>query len=156
MDHDFRTEDDLIAYLVRTGGCEEEDARLLVSGLMAWRGDFGDRTMTPETCWNKISEFGFLYPEAKSGWITPEGRMHSAVYGAHERLLTWMGLEAAEVEKGGWARVGIHGWRCQYRLTRQQRDRIELCGHLVDAAAERLKPRRPTKDSLVTTPRLGP
>jgi hypothetical protein len=148
MDEDFRTEDSLIAYLVRFAGCDEVDARQLVRNMMAWRGDYGDRTMTPQACWNKIAEFGFLDPQAKSGWVTPEGRMHSAVYGSHDQLLLWMGHTTAEVEEAGWACVGIHGWRCQYRLTRQQRIRIEHCGHLVDSGAELIKPHRPGKESL--------
>jgi hypothetical protein len=37
MDEDFRTEDSLIAYLVRFAGCDEVDARQLVRNMMAWR-----------------------------------------------------------------------------------------------------------------------
>lgn len=140
MDDDFRSEDNLIAFLVRFMECDEADARKLVRGLLASRGEVGDRTMKLQACWNIIAEFGFLDPKAKSGWVTPEGRMHSAVFGSHERLLEWMGLSAAEAEEAGWARVGIRGWQCQYRLTREQRIRIEQCGHLVDSRAERTKP----------------
>lgn len=146
MTDEFKTEDDLIAYLVATGGCDPEDARLIIRNMTAWRGEYGDRKMTPETCWYKIAEFGFLDASAKSGWITPEGRMHSAHYGAHERLLTWMGLETSDVEEAGWARVSMNGWQCRYRMTKPQRARLELCGHRVDAGAERLKPVRPTED----------
>jgi hypothetical protein len=60
--------------------------------------------------------------------------------GTHERLLGYLGLEVREVEERGSARVTPFNWQCGYRLSREQRRRVEACGFLVDAGAERLKP----------------
>lgn len=135
----FESFEELIAYLTRDGRCEETDARRVIEGIKGH--DWGGRNVTPEFCWGTIVDFGFLDGQARAGWITREGRMLSAAWGAHERLLDLLGLEVREVEERGWARVTPHGWQCEFRMSREQRRRVEDCGFLVDDGAERLKPR---------------
>lgn len=109
---------------------------------------------SPRDAWNWVINFGLLYTTARHGWVMPEGKLLSANWAAHERLLYWLGLETADVEAAGWARVGPHGYQCMYRLTRAQKDRIEKSGLLVEKADERLKPARPA-DIPVINPFAG-
>lgn len=143
----FVTVDELVAFLVRDNRCEEADARRLIEGIIEGAGSDG-RVATPEFCWGVIVDFGYLDTFARSGWVTREGKMLSATWGAHERLLDLLKLDVRGVEERGWARVTVHSWQCCYRLSRQQRRRIEESGFLVETAAERLKPhwRQPETD----------
>lgn len=134
----FESFEELIAYLIRDGRCEEADARRVIEGIKG--RDWGGRQVSPEFCWGTIVDFGFLDGQARAGWVTREGRMLSAAWGAHERLLDLLGLEAREVEVRGWVRVTPHGWQCEYRMSREQRRRVEECGFVVDDGGERLKP----------------
>lgn len=148
----FETIDELVAFLIRDNRCEEADARCLIEGII--ESAMGDgRDATPEFCWGTIVDFGYLDSLARSGWVTREGKMLSATWGAHERLLDLLKIGVKDVEEQGWARVTVHSWQCGYRLSREQRRRIEECGLLVEAATERLKPHwRPSVANPVPTP----
>ncbi len=141
---DLETVDELVAFVAERGGCAEEDVRRLATAMM--EGAHFGRELTPEGCWYKIAEFGFLEragmpPDgARWGWVTREGKFWSSAYGAHERLLGILGLDVLDVERAGWARTSDRGVQCAYRMTREQCRQVEACGILVDAAAERLKP----------------
>jgi hypothetical protein len=150
----FESIDDLVAYLTKDGRCEEAEARRLIEGIMA-ADDWGGRVVTPEFCWGTIVDFGFLDGQARAGWVTREGRMLSAAWGAHERLLDFLKIEIKDVEEAGWVRVTPHSWQCRYKLSREQTRRVEQCGQLVDPSAERLKPhwRPPIADQAPSPPR---
>lgn len=74
----FQTVDELVAYLIQEGRCEEEDARRLIEGLTA--EGRGGRVMTPESCWGAIVDFGFLDTTARSGWVDRQGKMLAATW----------------------------------------------------------------------------
>lgn len=46
----------------------------------------------------------FFCKQTRSGWITRRGKILACGYAAHERLLSWLGLEASDVEDAGWVR----------------------------------------------------
>jgi hypothetical protein len=147
MDTDFgdlTTFDGLVRFVVARGGCAEEDVRLLAKSMLD--GEHFGRRLTPEGCWYKIDEFGFLEKAgvppkgARWGWVTREGKFWSAAHGAHERLLDILGLDVVEIERAGWVRISQNGVRCAYRMSRAQRRQVETCGYRIDEAEERQKP----------------
>ena len=80
--------------------------------------------------------------------------MLSAAWGAHERLLGLLGVDVRDVEEKGWARLTPHSWQCRYKLSREQKKRVEQSGFLVDSADERLKPHWRPPVALSQTVRL--
>lgn len=113
--------------------------RILLDGMIARPGSSG--TMYPDRAWGIIAEHGLMLDFASSGWLTRDGTMLGAGYAAHERLLTYLDIIAADAEAMGWARISRRGFKCGFRITGKQRNRIEDLGLLVDDGEERLKPK---------------
>ena len=139
-----RTIDEIVAWFAGRESHDEDELRDLVTRMLTTPYPSGDWMMHPALAWSTILEHGLLSKTMTHGWVTPEGKFYGAGYAAHERLLYWMGLEAADVEAAGWTRIGPHGFQSRYRLTGAQKRRVEKAGHAVDAEADRLKPVLPT------------
>jgi hypothetical protein len=125
---------------------DHEEVRALAECMstMSFSADYEEEgPMTPWSIANAFWDLGLLHKMARMGWIRPDGRVFGCAYGAHERLLRWMGVSAKEAEEGGWVRVGQYKFQCAYRMTREQKERVESFGMLVDDGEERLKPRMP-------------
>jgi len=138
---EIKTRDDVLEWFADSPRQRDVLLEKVVDGMLSKPDPFDGATdVTPARAWNWILDFGFCVPEARMGWVTREGKMLSANWGAHERLLYWLGLEAKDVERQGWARVGPFGYQCLFRLSPAQRRRIEKTGRTVDKEAERLKP----------------
>jgi hypothetical protein len=144
---EFETVDDVVRWFTEGPHghlYDAADLRNLVQRMVSMPNPFGyggnDCPVTPDQAWNWIHDFHLMANDGRSGWITREGKMLSAAWGAHERLLHWLGMEAGEVEAAGWVRSSPHGWQCRFKLSREQINRLEEGGHLVDDGAERLKP----------------
>lgn len=114
-------------------------ARILVDGMIARPGSTGK--MKPSLAWGLICDHGLMMDSSSSGWLTRDGTMLGAGYAAHERLLAYLDIIAADCEAMGWARISRHGFKCSFRLTKEQHAHIEDLGLLVDDGEERLKPR---------------
>ena len=156
---DIQTWEDVMASFVTRfdgtrGTHDEDDIRLLVAGMRArpWdsnRGYLQGRDMRPAEGWNAVFDRGLMFRGSCSGWVTRQGMMLGADLASHERLLDYLGLVTADVEKWGWARVTasrLRGYRCLLALSRAQANRIEECGILVDKGYERIQPRFPAMD----------
>lgn len=127
-------------HLGRVRTFDERTMRILLDGMVANPGPTG--TMYPAQAWNIVMDHGLLLDGADSGWLMRDGRMLGANYAAHERLLGYLGIIAADAEAMGWARVSRRrGFKCMFRLSPEQRSALEDIGTLVDDGEERLKPR---------------
>lgn len=126
------------------GTPDEAEIRDLVEKMIAKPDPVDGSPMTASRVWNSIVRYGLLYRDAGIGWVIREGKMLSADWGAHEKLLHWLGIETKDAENMGWALVEPHGYQCKFRLSKAQKRRIEETGKLVDSGEERLKrPWRP-------------
>jgi len=118
---------------------DEADLRKLLTLMTSKTDRWGD-PITPGRAWSLIVEHTLLYRDHHIGWVTREGKMLSCDWAYHEKLLDHLGLDAWQVEAAGWARVALRKFQCTFRMSKEQRLRVEACGCLVDRGEEELKP----------------
>lgn len=141
------TVDELVDWYARTHNAA--DIRMLVDAMLGKPHPFDHSSdpgvvEIPHLC-NWIADFGLLYRDSNSAWVTREGKVYAAAYGAHERLLGWLGYECHAVEQLGWVRTrlmfgGSVSYQCLYRLSPAQSSWMKKNGIAVDRSYEITRP----------------
>ena len=88
-----------------------------------------------------IDDFDLMDDNAKHGWVDREGGWMGCAYASHDRLLYALGTTTQHAEELGWARVGLGGSKCLFRLSPKQKRAIRTRGNNIDESTDRAKPR---------------